>query len=173
MDQGAQDYQRLPGLGFERSGCISVSRVRSRLWLGRDHLLLVSGSGFGEDYRRFYYKDIQALVVSGNKKSTYFTVVCSLCISLFFILSMASDSVRAVIFLVFSFAGLLLLAINLIKGPTCTCMLYTAVSRQELPSLNRFATAKKALVLIRPRIEATQGLLAQQDIAARSGGLRP
>src|SRR5437016_13358775 len=47
-------YRRLPG---KQRGWIR----KSSLWEGEDHLLLVRGTRFAEDYRRFYYRDIQAI----------------------------------------------------------------------------------------------------------------
>src|ERR1700690_2887131 len=49
-------YRRLPGW----SGLI----MRKRLWLGPDHILLVSSKVLSEEYRRFYFADIEALVVA-------------------------------------------------------------------------------------------------------------
>jgi len=36
--------------------------------LGDDHLLAVSGWRFTEDYKRYYYRDIQALVVTRERR---------------------------------------------------------------------------------------------------------
>src|SRR5882724_2221817 len=35
----------------------------SSLWLGPDHLLVVEIAGITEKYRRFYFRDIQAVIV--------------------------------------------------------------------------------------------------------------
>src|ERR1700723_3392091 len=49
-------YTRMPGglRGFVR---------KSSLWEGSDHFLLLRGTRFSEEYRRFYYRDIEALLV--------------------------------------------------------------------------------------------------------------
>jgi len=46
-------YRRLPG---------NAAALASyhRLWLGPDHLLAVRSVGFSEEYKRFYFSDIQA-----------------------------------------------------------------------------------------------------------------
>src|SRR5271157_5492261 len=49
-------YSRLPG----RSGIF----VRGSLWMSADHLLSVRRNPFSESYRRFYFGDIQAIVVT-------------------------------------------------------------------------------------------------------------
>ena len=50
-------YRKLPGT---RRGFIQKSSV----WAGPDHLLLVRGSRFRDEYKRFYYRDVQAMAVA-------------------------------------------------------------------------------------------------------------
>ena len=50
-------YRKLPGT---RRGFIQKSSV----WAGPDHLLLVRGSRFRDEYKRFYYRDVQAIAVA-------------------------------------------------------------------------------------------------------------
>ena len=49
-------YRRMPG----SAGLI----MRKRLWLGPDHILMVRSHVLSEEYRRFYFADIEALVVA-------------------------------------------------------------------------------------------------------------
>ena len=49
-------YKKLPGVG---SGALA----RHRLWEGPDHLLVVTSWPSGEGYRRFFFRDIQAVVI--------------------------------------------------------------------------------------------------------------
>src|SRR5580693_8033557 len=51
------EYRKLP---CKRRGFFNVSTV----WAGPDHLLLVRGSRFREEYKRFYYRDVQAIAVA-------------------------------------------------------------------------------------------------------------
>src|SRR5580704_15159324 len=51
------EYRKLPG---RRRGFIQKSSV----WAGPDHLLLVRGSRFRDEYKRFYYRDVQAIAVA-------------------------------------------------------------------------------------------------------------
>ena len=48
-------YRRLPG---RKKGIIGIYT----LWQGPDHLLTIDSKRFSEDYKRFYYKDIQAII---------------------------------------------------------------------------------------------------------------
>ena len=50
-------YRKLPG---RRRGFLFGSSV----WLADDHLLLVKSARFREEYRRFYFRDIQAIVTA-------------------------------------------------------------------------------------------------------------
>src|ERR1035438_3817814 len=49
-------YSRMPG----RSGLV----VRDSLWMSADHLLSVRRNPFSESYRRYYFADIQAIVLT-------------------------------------------------------------------------------------------------------------
>src|SRR5262247_2101752 len=40
----------------------------SSLWLGKDHLLCIEASNYVERYKRFYYRDIQAITVADSKR---------------------------------------------------------------------------------------------------------
>ena len=63
------EYRRLPGGGFSFAG------MRYRLWLGGDHLLCVSGPGYTEEYRRFYYRDIQAIITRRTARGEVLSIV--------------------------------------------------------------------------------------------------
>src|SRR5688500_10943387 len=54
--KAAHDYIRLPGRGRV------VNLARSSLWLGSDDLLLLTRMMGTEEYRRFSYRDIQAII---------------------------------------------------------------------------------------------------------------
>ena len=57
------------------------------------------------------------------------------------------------------------LFLNLLRGPTCSCHLRTAVQHEELPSLRRVRNAEKVLARIRPLIEAAQGTAQTEALA--------
>jgi hypothetical protein len=50
-----REYARLPGRGMRRGSALQVIATFSRLWLGKDHLLLVDSNGFVETYKRFSF----------------------------------------------------------------------------------------------------------------------
>ena len=62
-----KEYQRLTR-ARSRSAFGVVSMSRSSLWLGKDHLLCVDSSGYTETYKRFYFRDIQAVTLVATKR---------------------------------------------------------------------------------------------------------
>src|SRR5213082_404842 len=64
-----KEYQRLTR-ARPRSRFAVVSSGNSSLWLGKDHLLCIDTSGYTENYKRFYFRDIQALLIrkTGRRK---------------------------------------------------------------------------------------------------------
>jgi hypothetical protein len=159
----AKDYQRLT-YARSRSAFVAVSMSRSSLWLGKDHLLGVDSSGYTETYKRFYFRDIQAVTLMSTKRRAIWnwvlgvpTIVCLAGWS-YDLLSSATMELGAIItgtILTSVFAVPLL--INNLLGPSCICHLRTAVQIEELPSLCRVRKTRRVLEQIRPLIIAAQG----------------
>src|SRR5690349_19709098 len=123
-------YRRLPGTG---SGAFE----QVRLYLGPDHLLLVSSSGYTESYKRFYFRDIQAITVRASARGKVWNGIWGLLTLSAAAIALQVGGVAFVVWL--SIAGIffLLLAIHFSYGPTCICHIQTAVQTRPLPSLNR------------------------------------
>ena len=142
-------YRKLPGRGA------SGFRI-ARLWLGADHLLLVQSSSIGERYKRFYFADIQAFVL---RRTAGYVIWASIWLLIAAGLAALALNLEppgqwitlgsAVLFLVF-------LSVHLALGPTCACLVRTAVQSEELPSLKRVRKARQVLAQLRPLIEAAQ-----------------
>ncbi len=143
-------YRRLPG--------VAASPFRRRtLWLGPDHILSVLSLPFSEQYRRFYFRDIQAIVLAeaGNSWTYYLFASGAFLVLMFLLLGYSWHPVWAVI----CGAGALAAFTVGIRVPNCDCYLRTATSLERLPSLGRVRAARKALALLKPLIEAAQGQL--------------
>lgn len=151
------EYQRL---SFARSsGAFAVAfMTRTSLWLGADHLLLVSSTGYTETYKRFYFRDIQAFVVQRTAAATVTNIVLTILLVLTLAPALAAQSPGIKIFF-FTLAGLfaLVMIINLLLGQTCRCFLRTAVQTEPLPPLNRVRRAQKMFARLRPFLVAAQG----------------
>ncbi|HKW30033.1 MAG TPA: hypothetical protein VJT54_11905 [Verrucomicrobiae bacterium] len=173
-----KEYQRLTR-ARSRSAFAIASMSRSSLWLGQDHLLCIDSSGYLESYKRFYFRDIQAISIQRTERRQWWTIILGCFAFIFFILTVISTpktspaqwsggEIAGGIFLG-GLTGLflLLLLINLSLGPTCKCLLRTAVQIEELPSLNRLHRVRRALARLRPLIVAAQGELAPGEISSR------
>lgn len=150
-------YCRLPGKGLRREGFISVSRTWCTLWLADDHLLSVDAHLFSEDYKRFYFKDIQAIVLRKTHRRTVWTIILALFLALWLAIAATQNSlVAGGLWLAVAAVFGVMLTINVLRGPTCACHLITAVHKELLPSLNRLNTAEKVLRTLRRQIENAQ-----------------
>ncbi len=193
-EKPATVYQRLPGTGYRRvlPGWALVLLFfvigifvfllrgrRNQLWTGDDHLLMVESDGSKELYRRYFYRDIQALVLRKTSEGLVVNLLLGVLVAGLISLAVAvADPVGTPLLGVLAALVLVLLLSNALGGPTCRCYLRTAVSSEELPSLNRLRQVRKALDRLRPLIAAAQGELAPEEITGRllhqaSGGVAP
>jgi hypothetical protein len=151
------EYQRLTS-SRARSSFAVAFMARTSLWLGADHLLFVESNGYTEAYKRFYFRDIQALVVQKTQKAAIINAVLAIPLVLILPFALGTQALGLKIFL-FSLAGLfaLILLVNLLLGRTCRCFLRTAVQIEQLPPLDRLGRAQKVFARLRPLIAAAQG----------------
>ena len=175
MAKAEREYVRLPGRGVKFEGLRLVAGVRkySTLWLGKDHLLAIYSTGYTEEYKRFYYRDIQALITRKTNRRAVLNVLLSipLLVCLVFLLIGVSNGAlqrgAATGFEAFGgMAGFFLLLIlgNALAGPRCICHIRTAVQTEELPSLKRLRSARKVLARLKAKIEQAQGRLTPEQI---------
>lgn len=148
-------YTPMPGRlrGFVR---------KSSLWEGPDYLLLVRGTRFSEEYRRFYYREIEAIVVQNCARAGSFGWWLVSVIAVAGVMGVAAaKSPLGLIGGAGAIALCLLVIARLIVAIcySCRCFIQTRVSREELPSLMRRWTADKALARLRIRIKEAQGAL--------------
>lgn len=167
-----KEYRRLPGSGLRKQGLIAVTSNRSTLWLGRDHLLSINSERFSEDYKRFYFRDIQAIIIRKTHTGLVINIVfILLALPLLISSTFVSDSGGVAACLIISGLLLLVALINALMGPTCRCDLQTAVQVEQLPSLGRLRRARKVLAKLRPLIAEAQGELTREEIPARMAAL--
>lgn len=177
MDSWAKNrYKRLPGKGPRRGAFITVSLSRCSLYLSDDHILAVDNNGFSEDYKRFYFSDIQAIITRKTRRGATWSIVlasmfaCSLIGGLF----LEKEPAR-IFFWVLSGTFLVFLLANIFRGPTCVCHIMTAVQEDQLPSLNRLRVARKVIGTLRHAIERAQGRLSPEEVSIdqSKGNLHP
>ena len=158
----AREYRRLPGRKWTPLGSVT-------LWIGGDHVLLVELRGFTETYRRFYFRDVQAIALRRIERTDRRALLGFL--ALMFLLAAVTPGAPWKVFWG-SLSGLLFLAlaVDLARGPGCACTLRTALQTVELRSLRRLRTARRVIERLEPFIELEQGTLATADRAAGIGG---
>jgi len=138
-----------------------VSTYRSSLWLGEDHLLQIDANGYTETYKRFYFGDIQALVLCRTDTWLYRAVVFAALAGLFGLIAVLGGG-PIMVWIFGTIAGVfaLCLVFDLLAGPTSKAYLRTAVQTETLVSLNRLRRAYNLFETLRPLITAAQGELA-------------
>lgn len=163
-----QEYKKLPGNTFD------VGRFgKYSLWLANDHLLHIRNRGDSEEYKRFYYHDIQSILLRKTQQGTIlnliFGILAFVCIILLaFALARWKWQLLPVIAMT-TLAAFFLAAFlnNALRGGTCVCHLQTAVHLQQLRSLSRVRSAMKALALLIEQVEQKQGFLTPEAILSR------
>lgn len=163
MSTPTPKYERLGRTGLRREGFISISGVRSRLYLSEDHLLCVDAAWYTENYKRFYYRDIQAFIVRPTLHWLVGNLVWGALLafsSLPTIVLLREGSPGGYFFLGLNVILLIGLIVHLALGRTCDCYLQTAVQTENLPPLRRIRSANKALAKLAERIAAAQPPLA-------------
>ena len=159
MARTPEMYRKLSGSGFSLA-------LRHSLWQGPDHLLWVESGIFREQYKRFYFKDIQALTLHRTNRRILWTLVLGALLLLFGAVSLSSEN-AAYLFGGLSMLCTVLLAIQWLKGPGCELFLKTAVQTTKLSNLVRVPRAVKIMDGIKAAAEAAQGPLGRQGIADR------
>jgi hypothetical protein len=156
MRAAKMKYKRLPGgrRGFFR---------QASLWLGDDHLLAVTGWRFTEDYKRYYYRDIQALVLARAPRWAVTLPWFFVALSLSIVARVArAGAVAWLPDVCWSLVVALAVAWLFVSlQASVRCSIQTAVSREELPSLLRFWTSQRAMRILGDRIAQEQGTLVE------------
>jgi hypothetical protein len=143
-------YKRLPGRKKNLVG-------RYTLYQGPDHILQIF-SRFGmEDYRRFYFADIQCLSTRKTTAGLVQNIIMAVIGALFGLTLLPGGDVSTTIGIVMVSVFGILLACNVIMGPTCETTIQTAVQTEKLYPLNRLRTAQKVMDRLSPLIIAVQG----------------
>jgi len=171
----APSYQRLSGRSFALSGVAS-------LWIGEGHVLEVVSMMPIERYRRWYLRDVQALVARRSGKRTAWNLAWGIAAGLALALATAllglaaaQDGQAQIVMRVFAalsgglaLLGAVLVLVNTLFGPTCTVFIHTPQAVIELAAPTRQRGFQRLVAQLRPLLEAEQSFPADQ--AATSPG---
>jgi hypothetical protein len=149
---GGIRYRKLPG---HRRGFIRGFSV----WLGPDHLLAVNSMRFREEYKRYYFRDIQAIVIAESRR--FHISTRSALIGYLWLVAFAATFQFNYGPPVMGGLGIALVLVWIYISATCscTCRIHTGVSHDRLPSIYRIWTARKFLRAIESEISKVQGAL--------------
>jgi hypothetical protein len=159
MVKKEKEYNKLPGT---KKGFLIGKYT---LWQGAGHLLHVYSRVGVEDYKRFYFNDIQAIITRKTMTGKVQNVVLGFLLLLFTLPAILNDGGWSVFWAVLGGVLLVLLLINLYRGPTCETKLLTAVQTEKLQSLHRLKNAVKVMDRLRSYIQSVQGILSREDLS--------
>jgi hypothetical protein len=149
-------YRRLPG----SAGLI----VSKRLWLGQDHVLLVSSNVLSQEYRRFYFNDIEAIVLAEIESAArFYGFVLSIMAGVFTVGLAASGYTFWAVFCVIVCGGLIVFTRT---RPLVRCSLKTRIGTQPLASLKHVNTARRVTAILKVEIERVQGMLPAASLSS-------
>jgi len=143
-----------------------LTASRQSLWLGSDHVLSIDSASYSEEYKRFYFRDIQAFFICPTARRAIWNGILA-ALLIMHVLVFGWFGASATTLLIVAVVLATPLALNNLSGPACKVYLRTAVQVEELPSLGRIRRAHRVLDLIRPLIAAVQGPLSREDAAQR------
>jgi hypothetical protein len=160
-----REYKRLTR-ARPRARVAVISSANTSLWLGKDHLLCLDSNGYTENYKRFYFRDIQAIILRKTERQKYSSLFLGFVSGLCGLFAFINSELGWKVFLGI-LAGIfgLLFLIDVIAGPTSSCSLRTAVQTEDLPSMNRLRRARRVLNRVRPFIIEAQGQLTPEELA--------
>ncbi len=158
MAKKERAYIKLPGV---KKGFLLG---RYTLWQGGNHLLHIYSRLGVEDYKRFYYADVQAIVARKTVIGKLQNAVLTCFAVLFGLPALGTTGGWALFFFTAAGGMLLFLMYNLWRGPTCETHLLTAVQTERLHCLHRFKQAAAVMDRLRPYIKQAQGELSAEDL---------
>lgn len=133
-----------------------IPGLRTRLYLGPDHLLLVEQLVLIERYKRFYFRDIQAITRANSARwivlSGMWGIVALLSVSVLLLHQPVATALGTIFVLLFGFASIH----GVICGPTCIVRLQTAIQSHRIAPLERVGEFRKAMERIEPLIRSAQ-----------------
>ncbi|MCP4108625.1 MAG: hypothetical protein GY749_24265 [Desulfobacteraceae bacterium] len=144
----------------------------SSLWLGPDHLLLVISWSVVEEYKRFYFEDIQSVTITETRTWKIFILVTGILGGVSALSALLTSGGLAVFFWTMTGFNIIIFLINLHSGPSCYCYIQTAVQREKLYSISRVRTFQKVAAVIKPLIEQTQERLEPEVLEQYISGLK-
>jgi hypothetical protein len=125
---------------------------------------------FSEDYKRFFFRDIQSITMKTNRRWIVWNGVLAVSLAVFLLeglLGTTTWNAWAITMMILASIATVLLVLNNVFGTTCDVHIRTAVQADILPPLSRVRRANRSLERIRPLIIQAQGQLADEETVLR------
>jgi hypothetical protein len=158
MAQKTKEYIKLPG---SKKGFLIGQYT---LWRGSDHLLHIYSRVGVEEYKRFYFNDIQAVVTRKTAVGKFQNIGMGCLVLILMVPAVTLDGAWTLFYSIAAAVMLFLLLVSFFKGPTCETNLMTAVQTEKLHSLHRLKNTLKVMDSLRDHIQRTQGILAREAL---------
>jgi hypothetical protein len=121
-----------------------------------------------EDYKRFYFNDIQAILTRRTATGKIQNGVLGALAGLLGLLSAISAGGWSVFYVIAAGVLAFILLINFLKGPTCETYLMTAVQTEKLHALHRIKITQAVMNQLRSLIEQRQGRINPETFGHRT-----
>jgi hypothetical protein len=157
----AKIYQKIPGIGTGRGSFQLASRAR--VFTAPDHLLVVQSTGYTEEYKRVFFRDIRSIDVRKTNGQVWLAVISGAMTLLIFLLYFAHLPWGFVAVFCFPFAVWFL--VNLLRGPTCECYISTNVQTLKLPAPRRVKKVATLIEFLHTQTAAFDSINAPQQVA--------
>jgi len=141
------------------------------LHAGEDHLLLVHRWLFWETYRRFYYRDIQALLIRRTNTVILAHILLLTAVGMLLLIGISGEVTHWSYWALVGAVGAWEI-VNIARGWSCQAHLKTAASLQGLSCLGRLRAAERFSERLAPYIRAAQGDAPAEQIAEQWRRLR-
>jgi hypothetical protein len=151
--------QRLPGFAFNVLGV-------DRAWLADDHLLVSRSAAAFESYRRYYFREIKALVVRPTATGVIWNIILGLLLALIGAAAVGAwvyarkrghSPVAAMVLGGIWLLPAAALIFHVIRGKTCAVYVQTRAGIERLAAPARVPAAFKLQAALRARIAEAQG----------------
>jgi uncharacterized integral membrane protein len=156
----AKIYEKIPGLGSGR-GSFQVA-TRSRMYRGPDHLLIVQSTGYTEEYKRIFFRDIRYVEVRKTQAQLFTGIVAALVTLLLALLLLFNVPKIAVA--LFCLPFLTWFIVNLALGPTCECYIATNVQTLKIPTPRRMRKVTMLIGFLRAQTAAIESVETPQPM---------
>jgi hypothetical protein len=155
MAENNYDYRKLSAFrSFVKS---------TKVFVTNDHCLFASGSGYSEEYFRFFFNDIHSLKLNIGRFFAVWVTISSIFTVIFLALAVFNDSV---FFYILTGGLLIFLLLYIWRGPKTYLTIRTATTTKNV-YFGRKRKALKALRRLCDNINAVQGIVDKQELVNR------